>query len=201
MAQGSVIGRGTVVRGNVRGSGGLEILGRVEGDVTVEGDVLLGESAAVRGNISATQLTISGAVMGDLRGTEAVLVESGARVVGDLLAPRIGIAEGALVRGNVRTEGEPAFVPQQARRPGPAQRPVSSFSAPRPVVPSITRPSEPRATDRESRPVERAPERAEVKAQPVEGQATKSSPEHEPPPPIVPVLPKNARGKKKSRPK
>jgi cytoskeletal protein CcmA (bactofilin family) len=201
MAQGSVIGRGTVVRGNVRGSGGLEILGRVEGDVSVEGDVLLGDSAAVRGNITGTQLTISGAVMGDLRGSEAVLVESGARVVGDLLAPRIGIAEGALVRGNVRTEGEPALTPQQARRPGPAQRPVSSFSAPRPVVPSITRPSESRATDREPRPAERTPERAEVKAQPVEGAATKSSPEHEPPPPIVPVLPKNARGKKKSRPK
>jgi cytoskeletal protein CcmA (bactofilin family) len=201
MAQGSVIGRGTVVRGNVRGSGGLEILGRVEGNVTVEGDVLLGDSAAVRGNISGTQLTISGAVMGDLRGTEAVLVESGARVVGDLLAPRIGIAEGALVRGNVRTEGEPALTPQQARRPAPAQRPVSAFSAPRPVVPSITRPSEPRATDREPRPAERAPERAEVKAQPVESPATKSSPENEPPPPIVPVLPKNARGKKKSRPK
>ena len=196
MAQGSVIGRETVVRGNVRGSGGLEILGRVEGDVSVEGDVLLGESAAVRGNISGTQLTISGAVMGDLRGTEAVLVESGARVVGDLLAPRIGIAEGALVRGNVRTEGEPALTPAQARRPAPGQRPVGSFSAHRPVVPSITR-SEPRATDREPRPVERA----EVKAQPVEGPATKSSPEHEPPPPIVPVLPKNARGKKKSRPK
>jgi cytoskeletal protein CcmA (bactofilin family) len=197
MAQGSVIGRETVVRGNVRGAGGLEILGRVEGDVSVEGDVLLGDSAAVRGNITGTQLTISGAVMGDLRGSEAVLVESGARVVGDLLAPRIGIAEGALVRGHVRTEGEPALTAPAARRPGPAQRPVSSFSAPRPVVPSIARTSEPRATDREPRPAERA----EVKAQPVEGPATKSSPEHEPPPPIVPVLPKNARGKKKSRPK
>jgi cytoskeletal protein CcmA (bactofilin family) len=204
MAQGSVIGRETVVRGNVRGAGGLEILGRVEGDVSVEGDVVLGDGAAVRGNITGTQLTISGAVMGDLRGTEAVLVESGAKVVGDLLAPRIGIAEGALVRGNVRTEGEPALTPSQARRPGPAQRSVSSFSAPRPVVPSITRPSEPRATDREPRGTDREPrpaERAEVKAQPVEGPATKSSPEHEPPPPIVPVLPKNARGKKKSRPK
>ena len=43
MAEASVIGRETVVRGNVRGSGGLEILGRVEGDVSIEGDVLLGD--------------------------------------------------------------------------------------------------------------------------------------------------------------
>ncbi len=200
MAEGSVIGRETVVRGNVRGAGGLEILGRVEGDVNIEGEVLLGDGAAVRGNISGTQLTIAGAVMGDLRGSESVLVESGARVVGDLLAPRIGIAEGALVRGNVRTEGEPALAPPAAKRPVPGQRPISSFSAPRPVSPSITRPSpvEPRPIERE-----RPAERVEVKAQPAETPATKSSPEHEhePPPPIVPALPKNARGKKKSRPK
>ncbi len=198
MAEGSVIGRETVVRGNVRGSGGLEILGRVEGDVSIEGDVLLGDGAAVRGNISGAQLTIGGAVMGDLRGTESVLVEAGARVVGDLLAPRIGIAEGALVRGNVRTEGEPALAPAAAKRPVPGQRPIGSFSAPRPVSPSITRQS-----PVEVRPIERerSAERAEVKAQPVEAPATKSSPENEPPPPIVPALPKNARGKKKSRPK
>jgi cytoskeletal protein CcmA (bactofilin family) len=208
MAEASVIGRETVVRGNVRGSGGLEILGRVEGDVSIEGDVLLGDSAAVRGNISGAQLTIGGAVLGDLRGTESVMVESGARVVGDLLAPRIGIAEGALVRGNVRTEGEPALAPPQAKRPAAVQRPVSSFSSPRPAAsparPAEVRPVE-RPVEREARPVEREArpvERTEAKAQPAEQPAAaKSSPEHEPPPPIVPALPKNARGKKKSRPK
>src|SRR5690348_10332711 len=99
MAETSVISRGTVVRGNVRGSGALEIQGRVEGDVTVSGDVLLGEGSAVRGNVSGESLTIFGQVQGDLRGTEAVLVERGAKVAGDLSAPRIGIATGALVRG------------------------------------------------------------------------------------------------------
>ena len=49
MAEGSVIGQGTVVRGNVRGDGSIEIYGRVDGDVLVSGDVTLGENAAVRG--------------------------------------------------------------------------------------------------------------------------------------------------------
>ena len=49
---GSVIGRGTVVRGNVRGSGSLEILGRVEGDVSVSGELVVGEEGAIRGNVS-----------------------------------------------------------------------------------------------------------------------------------------------------
>ena len=38
MADASTIGRGTVVRGNVQGEGDLEILGRVEGSVVVDGE-------------------------------------------------------------------------------------------------------------------------------------------------------------------
>jgi len=189
---GSVIGSDTVVRGNVRGSGPLEILGRVEGDVTVEGDVLLGDGAAVRGNVSGAQLTVSGAVQGDLHGSEAVLVQNGARVVGEIVAPRIGIADGGLVRGNVRTEGEPQLAPV-ARRPAFGARPFgSSFGAARAVAPAprVTehRPIEPRAV--EARP-------SEPKSRPEGDPAAKSSPE--PPPPVVPALPKGAKGKKKNR--
>jgi cytoskeletal protein CcmA (bactofilin family) len=111
MPQGSVLGRSTVVRGNVRGTGALEIFGRVEGDVSVTGELVIGED---------------GAVKGDVRATEAVMLESGARVVGDLNAPRIGVATGALVRGVVRTEGEP--FPGAARRPmGQAVRGPTTF--------------------------------------------------------------------------
>ena len=49
MPQGSVLGRATVVRGNVRGTGALEIFGRVEGDVSVTGELVIGEDGAVKG--------------------------------------------------------------------------------------------------------------------------------------------------------
>jgi cytoskeletal protein CcmA (bactofilin family) len=192
MASGSVIGSDTVVRGNVRGSGPLEILGRVEGDVTVDGDVLLGEAAAVRGNVSGAQLTVSGAVQGDLRGTEAVLVQNGARVVGEIIAPRIGIADGGLVRGNVRTEGEPQLTPA-ARRPAFGTRPFAGFGSSRPV-PAVAprtvehRPIEPRAVEARA---------SEPKSRPEGDPAAKATPE--PPPPVVPALPKGAKGKKKNR--
>ena len=191
MPSGSVIGSDTVVRGNVRGSGSLEILGRVEGDVTVDGDVLLGDGAAVRGNVSGAQLTVSGAVQGDLRGSEAVLVQNGARVVGEIVAPRIGIADGGLVRGNVRTEGEAQLVPA-ARRPAFGARPFGGFPSARAAAPVQRavehRPIEPRAV--EARP-------SEPKSRPEGDPAAKSTPE--PPPPVVPALPKGAKGKKKNR--
>jgi cytoskeletal protein CcmA (bactofilin family) len=175
---GSVIGRGTVVRGNVRGSGSLEILGRVEGDVSVNGELVLGEDSAVKGSVSGSHITVSGAVQGDVRGSEAVLLERGARVVGDLMAPRIGVATGALVKGMVRTDGEPALGATRRAVIG-GTRPIAfPARAPAPVSAPKTEPRE----------------QGESEAPP-EPKAAREAP----PPPVVPALAKGAKAKKKKR--
>lgn len=107
MAYASVVGASAVIRGNVRGDSSLEILGRVEGDVSVSGDLSLGPDAVVVGAVSGARVVIAGSVEGDVTGVEAVHVEETGRVIGDLSAPRIGMSEGAHVRGGVRTEGAP----------------------------------------------------------------------------------------------
>ena len=167
MAENSVIGSGTVVSGHVRGQGSLEIFGRVEGDVTVTGHVSVGASGRVRGNINCAQLTVAGQVQGDLRGSEVVLVERGARVVGDIASPRIGVAPGALVRGHVQTDGEPALSQNNttARRPVVAARVAA---VPVRVV---------------------APQLAPARVAPAEPRR--------PPPPVVPVISKGTKAKKK----
>lgn len=183
---GSVIGRGTVVRGNVRGSGSLEILGRVEGDVSVSGELVVGEEGAVRGNVSGSHITCSGAVQGDVRGSEAVVLERGARVVGDLTAPRIGVAPGALVKGLVRTDGEPALA---ARRPGGAAARPIAFPA-RPAAPAKSEPrSELKPEAREEDVVD-----SDLPPAPRERAAREA-----PPPPVVPALAKGSKAKKKRR--
>jgi cytoskeletal protein CcmA (bactofilin family) len=172
--QGSVIGRETVVRGNVRGNGSLEILGRVEGDVNVGGDIVLGDEAAVKGNVSGASVTIAGAVQGDVRASDSVLLERGARVVGDLTAPRVGVATGALVKGNVRTDGEPPVA--GARRTGAVSRPVA-FS--------------PRAQP--------AASKGESVAESEDGEAAPVNERSAPPPPVVPALAKGQKAKKKKK--
>jgi cytoskeletal protein CcmA (bactofilin family) len=174
--QGSIIGRGTVVRGNVRGNGSLEILGRVEGDVNVAGEVVLGDEAAVKGNVSGATVTISGAVQGDVRASDSVLLERGARVVGDLTAPRIGIAEGALAKGLVRTDGEPPLA--SARRTGGVARPVAYAPRTQPLPAKLDPAPEAEGADAEK------PEKAAKAA---------------PPPPVVPALAKGAKAKKKKK--
>lgn len=184
----SVIGRDTVVRGSVRGQGSLEILGRVDGDVSVSGDVTLGEDAAVKGNLSGVRVTVAGAVQGDVRGSEAVTLEPGARVVGDLTAPKVGVMAGALVRGLVRTDGEPALA--QGRRPHTAQAARPAGFAPKPAVAPVQ--AHPRAEpddDEEEAPVSEDPPSSE----PV--RAAREAP----PPPVAPTLAKGAKAKKKKK--
>src|ERR1041384_356618 len=126
MAEASVIGQGTVVRGNVRGEGSVEIYGRVEGNVEVTGDVTLGEQASVRGDVSGARVSIGGAVTGDLTGSEAIAIERKAQVAGDMTAPRVGMKEGPQVRGALRTDDPPGAPPgRSASEPRRAPRPAA----------------------------------------------------------------------------
>jgi cytoskeletal protein CcmA (bactofilin family) len=128
MAEASVIGQGTAVRGNVRGEGSIEIYGRVDGDVIVTGDVTLGENASVNGDVSGARISVGGAVTGDLTGSEAVIIERAAQITGDITAPRVGIEEGARVRGALRTD-EPSGSPAARAEPRRAPRPAESRAA------------------------------------------------------------------------
>jgi cytoskeletal protein CcmA (bactofilin family) len=103
MADVTVVGQTMVLRGSISGEGDIEIHGRVEGDIEVDGDVTLAEGAMVRGDIAGRRIVVRGAVAGNLTGENGVRLETGARVVGDVTAATIGILDGALLRGNIET--------------------------------------------------------------------------------------------------
>ncbi|MGH7284729.1 MAG: bactofilin family protein, partial [Polyangiaceae bacterium] len=99
----AILGRSTHVRGRVTGAASVEIAGRVDGEVDVSGDVTVESGGLVGANVSGRRLVIRGAIKGDLTGSESIALEDGAKVVGDVRAPRIAIAQGALLRGYVQT--------------------------------------------------------------------------------------------------
>ena len=191
----SVIGRTSVVRGNVRGHGSLEIQGRVEGEVSVSGELVLSETAGVRGNLSGTSITVAGQVQGDVRGTESVIIEAGAKVIGDLFAPRIGVAAGALVKGTVRTDGEAPLSPP--KRPAvPAMR-SPGFGAPKPVAVPVRLEPVRAAPPPPPPPAEESEPAPESRPAPLPKEAVKV--ERQAPPPVVPLLAKGAKAKKKKQ--
>lgn len=103
MSEKTTISAGSALRGLIRGQGDLRIEGQCFGDVEVTGLVEIVEGALVRATIRGARVIVSGAIHGDLYATESISLEAGARVVGNLAAPSVGIGEGALVRGRVET--------------------------------------------------------------------------------------------------
>jgi cytoskeletal protein CcmA (bactofilin family) len=191
MADVTVIGQGAFVRGAIRGDGDLEVHGRVEGEIEVSGNVTLAGGSIVKGSVSGRRVVAAGALLGNLSGSDAVRLEDGARVVGDVRSPSIGIAEGALLRGNVQT-GDAESAPRAERRPAiraaaaPATRPAATrlVNVP-PTAREAARPAAPPVTARKAAP---AP-------------APAASTRQGPPPPVVPALRRGAKGalKKKAR--
>ncbi len=139
MANLSKIGRGTTIVGNVRGSGDLDVEGRVEGTLDVDGEVTLSEAARVKSPVRGARVVVRGAVAGDVSARESIVLEEGARVVGDLSAPSIGIRPGGLLRGHVSTDPSLAKPARAERAAQPAREPASRAAAPaRPARVEVT---------------------------------------------------------------
>ena len=175
----TIIGRSARIVGRIAGDGDVEVQGFVEGDVAVTGDVTIAAEGMVGAAVKGHRLVVRGAVKGDLSGEASIAIEAGARVVGDVRAPRVTIAEGALVRGFVQTSddevrAEPA---RSANRGLPARAGVRSQEAAPRLVPA------PRASLPKSESASAAG--ATPAAPPAQTGAKRS-----PPPPVVPALKK-----------
>ena len=62
----TIIDKDTHIVGNINGDGSLRVDGTVDGDITLDGCVFIGESGRVNGTITADELTISGVVDGNV---------------------------------------------------------------------------------------------------------------------------------------
>ncbi len=105
----STIGPNTYVKGDIQGDGGLRIEGVVEGNIELTGNLLVTESAKVRAEIKASNISIAGAVQGNITATRVDIMETG-RVWGDLTVKSLLVNEGAYFRGQT-------FMPQDMKPP------------------------------------------------------------------------------------
>jgi cytoskeletal protein CcmA (bactofilin family) len=126
----SVLGPGISWKGNLRGSGGVRIEGTFEGEITIRGMVVVGETGRVKcENIVANTVIVAGAVYGNIS-AEKLEIRSSGRIWGDVVTVAFATEEGAFLRGQVRMEdqvelglaplGEPPFIEDQSTGTGEA---------------------------------------------------------------------------------
>ncbi|MGC9360512.1 MAG: bactofilin family protein [Anaerolineae bacterium] len=104
----NVFAAGTLVKGNVKAQGSVCIEGEFEGDLTTDGNIVVGKSAEVRAKLAGRSVVVSGVVHGDIRADGRLEILASGRVWGDVQVGSLEIAEGGLLRGvcEMLTEGE-----------------------------------------------------------------------------------------------
>lgn len=97
----SKIGIGTLLQGKLNGKGSYHIQGEVVGDGDIEGAVVLAAGAYWKGNVTADYVQIAGKVEGNVAARSKIELTATAVVTGDLSAPVVAMAEGALYEGAI----------------------------------------------------------------------------------------------------
>lgn len=96
------IGKSVVISGDLQGSEDLTIEGQVEGKIELRDNVLtIGPNGRIKAEVFAKTVVVLGTVTGNVTASEKVEIRDGATVDGDIVAPKVAIAEGAQFHGTV----------------------------------------------------------------------------------------------------
>jgi len=127
------IGKSVVIKGELNGSEDLTIEGQVEGTIQLRDHVLtIGPNGRIKAQVFAKAVIVLGEVTGNVTASEKVDIRDNGSVDGDIIAPRVAIAEGAHFRGSVDMQRKGAPAPSQVQAQTPPQPQPQGKTAPPP---------------------------------------------------------------------
>jgi cytoskeletal protein CcmA (bactofilin family) len=98
----TIIGPGSSVHGNIESPGFTRVDGNFLGDLKAHGQVVIGEKARMKSNVSGTSITIGGVVCGNVLASEGLIILATGLVRGDIITRKIRADEGCLIHGRVK---------------------------------------------------------------------------------------------------
>jgi cytoskeletal protein CcmA (bactofilin family) len=105
------------IRGNLKCSGDVFFDGRLDGDLTTEGALELGESAVVRGNLTACSVVARGKINGNITARDRLEVKARTELSGDLRAGKLVVDDGVTFLGKAEIAPVKAPAPNAAHMP------------------------------------------------------------------------------------
>ena len=141
----SRIQAGLKINGEISGSSDLYIDGELQGKLRLgNAKLVIGPHGKVQADVEAGAITIEGSIQGNIKAGEGVHLGAGSRVQGSILTPRIGIDDGARLRGKVEMmkAGSAASVPATSSAASTSQAattPASTLAANRATEAETTR--------------------------------------------------------------
>lgn len=95
----TLIGKETVISGNIKAKGSLRIDGQLEGNVTVSDTFTAGASARIKGDVRCRDAFVGGMIEGNIYSQGKVEIHTGANLTGDITC------KGLVIQDNVFFEG------------------------------------------------------------------------------------------------
>jgi cytoskeletal protein CcmA (bactofilin family) len=129
------IGKSVVIKGELNGSEDLTVEGHVDGKIELKDHVLtIGPNGKIKAQVFAKAVIVLGEVNGNVTASEKVDIRDGGSVDGDIVSPRVAIAEGAHFRGSVDMQRKSAPQGMSQQQPKPAVAPASPVVSPQPAA-------------------------------------------------------------------
>ena len=120
----NVLSSDVEIKGSVKFTNDLVIDGKIEGQISSEGNLTIGENARIKAEISTATIIVYGKVHGNLTATDRIELKASAEVVGDIKAKVLSIEAGAIFVGK-STVGTPAQGAGQAA-PAASAKPAAT---------------------------------------------------------------------------
>jgi cytoskeletal protein CcmA (bactofilin family) len=113
----TLIGEGTIIRGELLFTDGLRIDGEVQGDVVASDEehsiLVISEKARVIGRVKAGHVIINGHVTGPVQSDQLLELQPKAVIVGDIKYESLEMHQGATIDGELhplKAEEKPALI-------------------------------------------------------------------------------------------
>jgi cytoskeletal protein CcmA (bactofilin family) len=117
MGQTAIIGQSIQMKGELTGNEDLTIDGTVEGNIELkENNLTIGPNGHIKADINAKTVTITGEVQGNVTAEEKVEIRETGKLRGNIVAPRLVIANGAFFKGSVEMEKKSSLVREKQYR-------------------------------------------------------------------------------------
>lgn len=98
----TLVGANTELKGDLTSKGIIRIDGKVTGNISVEGDLFVGEAAYIKGDVTALNIHVAGSLEGNVFSSGLLKLLPTSKVIGDIQVKSFVCDEGSLFEGSCK---------------------------------------------------------------------------------------------------
>ncbi len=119
------LGQGSRVTGKLNFEGTVRVDGQVEGEISAQDTLIVGEPAIINAQITGSSVIIKGRVTGDITARKRVEIRAPGKLFGNVTTPSLIIQEGVIFEGHCSMGGTETVKAERKVTPFPKEERIS----------------------------------------------------------------------------